>query len=209
MKGHPQTINRSIHCLENSVIDGEPSLFGFDRRRAGTDLHFVPVILFRLHDELGLAPKTQIWGVGNPDGPGSDFRMRTVKPGIEPIKLLWKNHHVPIIRVRYEGDFFHVLEIPCLSKGNSYPISRVGTVCNDVLPFQGGHAWVLHSELLIGGKRAILVRSQKRRWRGGEVESVGTARQPDDGAPRTKMGAEKHDVLILMFHHRRVVNGFD
>src|ERR1039457_1884500 len=56
MKSSPQTIDRSIHSLENSVIDGKPSLVRFDRRRSGTDLHFIPVIWFRLHDELRLAP---------------------------------------------------------------------------------------------------------------------------------------------------------
>src|SRR6266851_3893005 len=125
MKSNPQTIDRSIHRLENSVIDGEPSLAGLDRRRAGTDLHFVPVILVRLHDELGLAPKTQIRRVGNPDGPRSDFRMRTVKPGIEPVKLFRKNYHVPIIRLRYERDLFYVFEVPRLSKSDPHSISRV------------------------------------------------------------------------------------
>src|ERR1019366_1033006 len=56
MKGNPQTIDGPIHSLENSVINGKPSLVRFDRRRAGTDLHFIPVIWFRLHDELRLAP---------------------------------------------------------------------------------------------------------------------------------------------------------
>src|SRR2546425_1149810 len=44
MQSNPQTIDRSIHRSENSVIDGKPSLVRFDRRRAGTDLHFIPVI---------------------------------------------------------------------------------------------------------------------------------------------------------------------
>ena len=56
MKSNPQTIDRSIHSSENSVIDGKPSLVRFDRRRAGTDLHFIPVIWFGFHDELRLAP---------------------------------------------------------------------------------------------------------------------------------------------------------
>ena len=34
------------------LIDGKPSLVRFDRRRARTDLHFIPVILFGPHDEL-------------------------------------------------------------------------------------------------------------------------------------------------------------
>ena len=33
MKSHTETIDRSIHRLEDSVIDGEPSLVRFDRRR--------------------------------------------------------------------------------------------------------------------------------------------------------------------------------
>ena len=46
------------------MIDGKPSLVRFDRRRAGTDLHFIPVIWFRLHDELRLAPKLPSVGPG-------------------------------------------------------------------------------------------------------------------------------------------------
>src|SRR5438270_5176428 len=52
VKSNPQTIDRSIHSLEDSVIDQEPPLVRLDRRRARTDLHFVPVILDRPHDEL-------------------------------------------------------------------------------------------------------------------------------------------------------------
>src|SRR5579863_1739715 len=44
VKSNSQTIDRSIHCLENSVINGKPSLGCFYRRRGGTDLHFVPMI---------------------------------------------------------------------------------------------------------------------------------------------------------------------
>src|SRR5713101_3675406 len=44
VQSNPQTIDRSIHRSENSVIDGKPSLVRFDRRRTGTDLHFIPVI---------------------------------------------------------------------------------------------------------------------------------------------------------------------
>src|SRR6266496_4303365 len=56
MKSNPQTIDRSIHSSENSVIDGKPSLVRLDRRRARANLHFIPVIWFRPHDELRLAP---------------------------------------------------------------------------------------------------------------------------------------------------------
>src|SRR5437870_13706698 len=97
MKSNPQTIDRSIHSSENSVIDGKPSLVRFDWGRAGTDLHFIPVIWFRPHDELRLAPEKQIRRIGNPDRPGSNFRMGTIKPGIDTMKLLVKDHHVPII----------------------------------------------------------------------------------------------------------------
>ena len=58
MKGNTQAINGSVHGLEDSMIDGEPSLLGLDRRRARADLHFVPVIRLGPHDELGFAPKT-------------------------------------------------------------------------------------------------------------------------------------------------------
>ena len=41
------------------------------------------------------------------------------------------------------------------------------------------------------------------------MESVGAARQADDRSPGAQMGAEQHDVLAAMLHHRRVVNGLD
>ena len=56
VKSNPQTVDRSIHSPEDSVIDRQPSLVRFDWRRARADLHFVPVILLRPHDELRFAP---------------------------------------------------------------------------------------------------------------------------------------------------------
>src|SRR5258708_789198 len=134
--------------------------------------------------------------------------MRTVKSGIESIKLLGKDHHIPVIRLRDEGDPFHLTEVFRLGQGDPHSISRVGAVGDEVLPFQPRHARVLHAELFIGGKRAVPVRNQKGLWIGGEAESVGTACQTNDGPSGAEMGAEKHDVFVLMLHNRRVVNGF-
>src|SRR5713226_456583 len=134
--------------------------------------------------------------------------MRTVKPGIESVKLLGKDHHIPMICLRDEGNSFHLTEVLRLGQGDPHSISRVGAVGNDVLPFQPGHAWILHAELFIGGKRAVPVRNQKGLWIGGEAESVGTACQTNDGPSGAEMGAEKHDVFVLMLDDRRVVNGF-
>src|ERR1035438_1520740 len=99
--------------------------------------------------------------------------MRTVKSGIESIKLLGKDHHIPIIRLRDEGDPFHLTEVLRLGQSDPHSISRVDAVGEDVLLFQPGHAWVLHAELFICGKRAVPVRNQKGLWIGGEAESVG------------------------------------
>ena len=99
--------------------------------------------------------------------------MRTVKPGIEPIKLLGKDHHIPIIRLSNEGNSFHLTEVLRLGQGDPHSISRVCAVGDDVLPIHQGHARVLHAELFIGGERAVPVGSQKRLWIGGEAESVG------------------------------------
>src|ERR1700746_252530 len=126
--------------------------------------------------------------------------MGTVKPGIEPIKLLGKNYHIAIIRLSDYGDSFHLTEVLRLGQGDPNSISRVSAVGDDVFPFQQGHAWVLHSEFFIGGKRAAPVRSQKRLWIGSEAESVGTACQTNDGAPGAEMGAEKHDVFVPVLH---------
>src|SRR5260370_2919161 len=117
--------------------------------------------------------------------------MGTVKPGIESIKLLGKDHHIPIIRLRDEGDPFHLTEVLRLGQGDPYSISRVGAVGDDVLPFQSRHAWVLHAELLIGGKRAVPRRNQKGLWIGGEVEFVGTSGQTKYGPTPTGVGAGK------------------
>src|ERR1035438_3461945 len=61
--------------------------------------------------------------------------MRTVKSGIESIKLLGKDHHIPIIRLRDEGDPFHLTEILRLGQGDPHSISRVSAVGDDVLWF--------------------------------------------------------------------------
>src|SRR6267142_6097320 len=133
--------------------------------------------------------------------------MGTVKSGIESIKLLGKDHYIAVIRLRNEGDPFHLTEIFCLGQGNPNSISRVSAVGDDVLPFQPGHAWILDAELFIRRKRAVPRRSQKGLWIGGELEAVGAARQTNDGPSRAQMGAEKHDVFVPVLHHRRVVNG--
>src|SRR5437762_7499644 len=134
--------------------------------------------------------------------------MGTVKPGIESVKLLGKDHYVPVIRLRNERDLFHLSEVLRLGQGDPHSISRVGAVGDDVLPFQPSHAWILHAELFVGGKRAVPRRSQKGLRTGGEVKSVGTTCQTNDGPARAEMGAEKHDVFVLMLHDRGVVNGF-
>src|SRR6266550_6390222 len=108
--------------------------------------------------------------------------MGTVKSGIESIKLLGKHHHIPIIRLRDEGNPFHLTENLRLGQGDPHSISRVGAVSDDVLPLQPGHAWILNAELFIGGKRVVLRRNQKGFWIGGEMESIGTACQTNDGA---------------------------
>src|ERR1019366_4791400 len=134
--------------------------------------------------------------------------MRTVKASIKSIKLLGKDHHIPIIRLCDQGNSFHLTEVLRLGQGDPHSISRVGAIGDDVLPFQSGHTWVLHTELFIGGKRAVPVRNQKGLWVGGEAESVGTACQTNDGPSGAEMGAEKHDVFVSVLHDRRVVNGF-
>src|ERR1022692_2377369 len=101
--------------------------------------------------------------------------MRTVKASIKSIKLLGKDHHVPIIRLCDEGNPFHLTEVLRLGQGDPHSISRVCTVGDDVLPVQQRYAWVLHAELFISSERAVPVRSQKRLWICGEVESIGTA----------------------------------
>src|SRR5271157_508807 len=134
--------------------------------------------------------------------------MRTVQPGIESVKLLRKDDHIPIVRLRNQGDLFYLTEVLRLGEGDAYAISRVGAIGDDVLPLQWGHAWVLHAKLFIGGKRTVPRRNQKGLWIGGEVESVGTACQTNDGPARAEVGTEQHNVLVLMLHHRCVVNRF-
>src|ERR1039458_4420582 len=119
--------------------------------------------------------------------------MGTVNPGIESIELFGEDHYIPIIRLGDEGDPFHLTEILRFGQSDPYSISRVGAVGDDVLPFQPGHARILHAELFIGGNRAVPRWNQKGLRIGGEVESVGTARQTNDGPARAEMGAEKHD----------------
>src|SRR5260370_10925330 len=118
--------------------------------------------------------------------------MGTVKSGIESIKLLGKDHHIAMIRLRDEGDPFHPTEVLRLGQSNPHSTSRVGAVGDDVLPFQPGHAWVLHAELFIGRKRAVLRRNQKGLWIGGEPESVRAGGRTNNGASRAGKGADTH-----------------
>src|SRR5260370_4988635 len=134
--------------------------------------------------------------------------MGTVKPGIASIKLRGKDHHIPITRLRDEGDPFHLTEVPRLRQGDPYSISRVGAVGDDVLPFQSGHAWILHAELFIGGKRAVTRRNQKGLWIGGGGESARAACQNKVGPSPTEKGGEKHDGFLLLLHERPVVDRF-
>src|SRR6266542_5054326 len=116
--------------------------------------------------------------------------MGTVKPSIESINFFGKDHHIPIVRLRNEGDSFHLAEFLRLGQRDPHSLSRVGAVGDDVLPVQSSHAWILQAELFIGGKRAVSRRDQKRLWIGGEVESIGTASQTNDGPSRAEMRAE-------------------
>jgi hypothetical protein len=203
MQSDPQAVDRSGHGLEDAVIDGKPSLVRLDGRRAWTNLHFVPVIGFGPHDELGLAPKTQIGRIGNPDGPGGDFGMGTVEAGIEPIKLLGEDHYIAIVGLGDERESFHAGEVLGLGEGNADAIARVGAVGDEVLAIQQGHAGVFDAELFICARRG-----EKGLGIGGEVESVGAAGQTDDGPAGAEMGTEQHDVLVRMLHHGCVVDGF-
>src|ERR1022692_3063296 len=81
--------------------------------------------------------------------------MRTVKSGVESIKLLGKDHHIPIIRLRDEGDPFHPTEGLRLGQGDPHSISRVCAVGDDVLSLHQGDARVLHAKLFIGSERAV------------------------------------------------------
>ena len=99
-------------------------------------------------------------------------------------------------------------EVLRLCQGDPHAISRVGAVGDEVLPVHVCHARILDAELFVGRKRAVPGGSQKGLRISGEVESVGAACQTNDGPSRAEMGSEQHDVLVLMLHHRRVVNGF-
>src|SRR5712692_9803826 len=107
--------------------------------------------------------------------------MGTVKSGIESIKLLGKDHHIPIIRLRDEGDPFHLTEVLRLGQGDPHSISRVGAVGDDVLPCQPGHAWVLHAERYIDGKMPVPLMNQKGLWISGEAESLRTTCHTNEG----------------------------
>jgi len=90
------------------------------------------------------------------DDGGSVYRGDALHEPAEPAKHRVDrgktDHHIPIIRLRDEGDSFHLTEVLRLGQGDPYSISGVGAVGDDVLPFQSGHAWILHAELFIGGK---------------------------------------------------------
>src|SRR6266478_4248913 len=135
--------------------------------------------------------------------------MGTVQPGIESIKLLGKDHHITVVRLRDERDPFHLTEVLSFCQGDPHTISRVSAVGNDVLPFYLRYARILHPKLLIGCEWAVLLGNQKGFRIDGKVEAVVTACQTNDGPARAEMRTEKHDVLVPVLHHRGVVNRFD
>src|SRR5260370_38471303 len=98
------------------------------------------------------------------------------------------------MRVRDEVDPFHLTEVLRLGQGDPYSISRVGAVGDDVLPFKSGHAWILHAELFIGGKRAVPRRNQKGLGIGGEgeVSRVAGVTQGGTPGPGKAAGKQKH-----------------
>src|SRR5258708_21352879 len=134
--------------------------------------------------------------------------MRTVQPGIESVKLLGKDHNIPIVCLSDERNPFHLTEVLRLCQGDPHAISRVGAVSNYVLVLQARHSWILHAELLIGGERTIRRRNQKGFWIGDEMEPIHAACQTKDGSSRAEMRAEQHDVFVRMLHHRSVVDRF-
>ena len=134
--------------------------------------------------------------------------MRPVKPGIQPIKLLGKDHHVPIIRLGDEGNPFHLTEVLRLGQGDPNSISRVRAIGDEVLSVQQGHAWILNAELFIGSERAVSPGNEKGLWISREAETIRTACQADDGPSGAEMRTKKHDVFVPVLHDRRVVNRF-
>src|SRR6185437_9546381 len=117
--------------------------------------------------------------------------MRTVEPGVESPELLRENHHVPVVRLGDEGDFFHATEIFRLRQSDLDPVCRVDAICDEVLAFHAGYARIFDAELSRPG-------NQKGRRIGRKVESVAAARQTDNGPSGAQMRAEQHDVLVLM-----------
>jgi hypothetical protein len=134
--------------------------------------------------------------------------MGPVKPRIETVKLLGKDHYIPVVRLRNEGDPLHVTEVLRRCQRDPHAISRVGAVSDEVLPVDVCHAWILDAELFVRRKRAVPSGGQKGLRMSGEVESVVAARQTNDRTPRAEVGSEQHDVFVLMLHYRGVVNRF-
>src|SRR5258708_38094222 len=113
--------------------------------------------------------------------------MRPVQAGIESIKLLGKDHRVPIIRLGDERYPFHRTEVFRFGQGDPHSMARVSAVGNDVFSFQPGHAWVFNAELFIGGKWTVRCRREKGLGIGGKVESIATAGQTKNGSAGTQM----------------------
>ena len=78
--------------------------------------------------------------------------MGPVKAGIQSIELFGKDHHIPVVRLRDEGNPFHVTEVLRLCQGDPHAISRVGAVGDEVLPVNVCHARIFDAELFIDGK---------------------------------------------------------
>src|SRR6516164_3429585 len=103
--------------------------------------------------------------------------MRPVKPGIEPLELLGKDHQIPMVGLRDEGNSIHLNEVLRSRQGDPHTVTRVGAVGDDVLPLHLRHAWVLYAEFLIGSKEAVPLGRQKGLGISSESKAVETARQ--------------------------------
>src|ERR1017187_6473667 len=116
--------------------------------------------------------------------------MGAVQARIEPVKFLRENHHVSIIRFRYERKPFNLNKVPGLGQRDPRAIARVGAVGDEVLVFDLRHARIFDAEFFVGGKRSV--RRWSEEWLGihRETESVVTVRRPDNRSEERRVGKE-------------------
>ena len=149
MQCHTQPIHGTIHGRKNTVVDVKPSLRGFYRRRAGTYLHFVPMIRNRLDHWHRITPVNQVRRPGQPDAPGVDFRVGPIEPCVAAIEGVRKNHDIAHVCLTDQRHSLDCSKIARFCQTNAHAKPGVSAVSNIMLIGDGANSRIFDPVFLV------------------------------------------------------------